>query len=323
MYIYVYKEVWTPFLGEKLACARETSNRKDPYTVCVLESGSIIGHLPRKTSVACSMFLKKGGTIDCVVTGSRRYSVDLAQGGLEVPCSLIVSGTRSVIDKVQKLLSVHNTTASTQVRKKAKLDLKAEEKEVSDDIVFSYMDEEDWLFLDGCNTKLYVRDQLLIGNGQWLNDKHIYFSQCLLKSQYPTVDGLNCTLYQHKMKLDCSKTVVQIVHTMGDHWIVVSNVDCDLGEVKIYHSLYYTIHEETKDLINSMFNRKVSKLSMAAMQKQEGSMDCGVFCIASLLHNCPLSFKSIPLLFITFPPPHAVTLQNLSLIKIVLYNMIM
>ena len=70
---HIYKDIWTPLLGEKLPCISETLNRKDPYAICVLKSGSIVGHLPRKFSTAWSMFLKKGGTIDCVVRGSRRY----------------------------------------------------------------------------------------------------------------------------------------------------------------------------------------------------------------------------------------------------------
>ena len=39
----------------------------------------IVGHVPRTISVPCSLFLKKGGTISCVVTGPRqpRYSRDL------------------------------------------------------------------------------------------------------------------------------------------------------------------------------------------------------------------------------------------------------
>ena len=56
---HIYKDIWTPLLGEKLPCTRETSNRKDPYAVCVLKSGSIVGHLPRKFSTAWLMFLKK------------------------------------------------------------------------------------------------------------------------------------------------------------------------------------------------------------------------------------------------------------------------
>ena len=41
----------------------------------------IVGHVPRTISVPCGLFLKKGGTILCVVTGPRqpqaRYSRDL------------------------------------------------------------------------------------------------------------------------------------------------------------------------------------------------------------------------------------------------------
>ena len=41
----------------------------------------IVGHVPRTISVPCGLFLKKGGTISCVVTGPRqpraRYSRDL------------------------------------------------------------------------------------------------------------------------------------------------------------------------------------------------------------------------------------------------------
>ena len=38
---------------------------------------TIIGHVLRTISVPCNLFLKKGGTILCVVTGSRQYSRDL------------------------------------------------------------------------------------------------------------------------------------------------------------------------------------------------------------------------------------------------------
>ena len=39
----------------------------------------IVRHVPRTISVPCGLFLKKGGTISCVITGPRqpRYSRDL------------------------------------------------------------------------------------------------------------------------------------------------------------------------------------------------------------------------------------------------------
>ena len=47
-----------------------------------------VGHIPRKISSICSIFIRHGGTICCKVDGHRRYSRDLPQGGLEVPCIL-------------------------------------------------------------------------------------------------------------------------------------------------------------------------------------------------------------------------------------------
>jgi hypothetical protein len=90
---HVYKEIWEAATGEVLICERELHNSRDRYTVAVKRMGMIIGHLPRKLSRVRSLFLRRGGTIDCTVTGRRRYSADLPQGGLEVPCSLLFKAT--------------------------------------------------------------------------------------------------------------------------------------------------------------------------------------------------------------------------------------
>uniref|UniRef100_A0A1X7V637 Uncharacterized protein n=1 Tax=Amphimedon queenslandica TaxID=400682 RepID=A0A1X7V637_AMPQE len=45
--------------------------------------------LPSKKSIiGCSLFLRQGGLIHCTVSGSRRYSSDLEQSGLEIPCKI-------------------------------------------------------------------------------------------------------------------------------------------------------------------------------------------------------------------------------------------
>ena len=49
----------------------------------------------------------KGGVISCKVTDpNRKYSRDLAQGGLEIPCVITLRGTKELVDKVKKLLAV-------------------------------------------------------------------------------------------------------------------------------------------------------------------------------------------------------------------------
>ena len=56
---------------------------------CGCENVTIIEHWHRG-----SLFLQREvATIECTVTGRRKYSADLAQGGLEVPCSLLFKVT--------------------------------------------------------------------------------------------------------------------------------------------------------------------------------------------------------------------------------------
>ena len=46
-----------------------------------------------------------GGTICCLVTGRRRFSSDLPQGGLEIPCKLKFQGESREIAKLKKLIA--------------------------------------------------------------------------------------------------------------------------------------------------------------------------------------------------------------------------
>ena len=101
---HVYKDVWEAAIGEVLVCRREPSNAADRYAVAVTKEETIIGHLPRKLSKVCSLFLRRGGSIRSTVTGRRRYSSDLTQGGLEVPCTLLFTGDVKEIKKLEKVL---------------------------------------------------------------------------------------------------------------------------------------------------------------------------------------------------------------------------
>ena len=100
---HLYKGIWNPVVGEVLQCEREPRNAADRYAVAVTKGGVVFGHLPRKISRLCSLFLRRGGTIHCSVTGAKRYSVDLPQGGLEVPCSLLLKAKLKEIEKFKKL----------------------------------------------------------------------------------------------------------------------------------------------------------------------------------------------------------------------------
>lgn len=86
-------------MGEEFPCKREMSNSFDPFAVAVMRGDTVIGHVPRKISSVCSLFLRREGSITCQVSGSKRYSEDLAQGGLEITCLLRFEGGAKVTEK--------------------------------------------------------------------------------------------------------------------------------------------------------------------------------------------------------------------------------
>ena len=105
---HVYERIWSVTIGEELLCEREMDNERDRYAVAVIKDGVIIDHLPRKISRICSLFLRRGGSIVCRISGTRRYSADLPQGGLEIPCTLLFATKENLkeIKKLKRLLHI-------------------------------------------------------------------------------------------------------------------------------------------------------------------------------------------------------------------------
>ena len=68
----VYQDTWTPVIDEKLVCKREDSNPREQYSVAVLKSEEIVGHVPRYISIACSLFMRQGGSVYCTITERRK-----------------------------------------------------------------------------------------------------------------------------------------------------------------------------------------------------------------------------------------------------------
>ena len=90
---HIYKDIWDPEVGELLVCRQEYGNLYDPYAASVIRGDNVIvGHVPQKISSLCYFFLRKNGTILCQVMGRRCHSMDLPQGGMEVPCTLMFFG---------------------------------------------------------------------------------------------------------------------------------------------------------------------------------------------------------------------------------------
>ena len=106
---HIYKEIWESSVREQLICEIEETNRQDSHVVAVVKSRTVVGHVPQNISLICTLFLHwTGSSICCEVTGERRYSWDLPQGGLDVPCKLHFKGTsetyRQSAAKAEKLI---------------------------------------------------------------------------------------------------------------------------------------------------------------------------------------------------------------------------
>ena len=75
------------------------------YVIAVEQDSEIVGHLPRTISTPYHLFLQRGGSITCIITGPRQFSNDLPQERLEVPCTLNFEGALNNIEKIKKLLN--------------------------------------------------------------------------------------------------------------------------------------------------------------------------------------------------------------------------
>ena len=98
-------------VGDELLCRAEFLNIHDPYATAVLKMGFglgeavNVGHVPRNISAVCHCFMKNCEAITRQVIGGRRYSTDLSQVGLEVPCTYTFVGCRKYVEKVRRLLN--------------------------------------------------------------------------------------------------------------------------------------------------------------------------------------------------------------------------
>ena len=68
----VYKDIWTPTLGEKLSTTAEPENHNDKYVVKVLKDNEVVGHVPSDILKYCTSAILCGRTIKCEIAGKRQ-----------------------------------------------------------------------------------------------------------------------------------------------------------------------------------------------------------------------------------------------------------
>lgn len=103
-----------------------------------------------------------------------------------------------------------------------------------------------------------------------LSDEEISFSQELLQLQFPKINGFQSTLLQGKPQDLTEETVknkIQIIHCKSrHHWVVASTVQCSLGQVKVYNSLFTYCDKETENIVSNLFQWNTTKLVITVLR---------------------------------------------------------
>ena len=138
--------------------------------------------------------------------------------------------------------------------------------------------------------QLTKQDKAIIINGQWLNDLHVCMAQVLIKTQFPSINGLVSPLLQLRNSLADTGNSLQIIHIRAQHWALVSTLGCQAGEVNLYDSLYTSVSTDTAVIIAQLIQSTKPSITVHVMNvaRQTGSQDCALFAIAymtSLAHG--------------------------------------
>ena len=296
-----YKDIWDAAIdGLELPCEREPGNPRDTSAVAVVKrspgASIIVGHVPRLISMVCSIFIRRGGFIVCVVTGPRQYSADLPQGGLEVPCYYSFKTirdaeggkARKMIEVVLSVEIIPTIESDTENKIGGILIQASDEISPDDQRAVTEADREmpESHEPPHKKRKLSATEIEKVIMGEELSDIHINLAQRLLRAQFPELNGLLSTLLQGKETSVIEKKekkMLQIIHsTSRHHWIVATTIGSKgEGDVLVYDSIFKTVDGETKKVVYGLFKSlSVANVKVVKSQKQRGVKDCGLFAVA-------------------------------------------
>ena len=286
---HVYKSSWAASIGEILLCEREERNLEDPYAVAIVRNGVIVGHVPRTISCVCSLYLRRGGRISCTIKGQKRFSSDLPQGGLEVPCSYSFRDfTEDSAMKVRRCLieigfavhlSAQDSEHDFEINSQPSVgNCQPVDAEKTDGVKQTLTQCDHWLKFE--DIVLSHADCRILEGGDLLNDKHMNFAQRILKKQFPHINGLRLTLLQNQENIGETSNAIQIFNIQKNHWICAAKSE-GKAKVLVYDSAYTKWDANSLSPILKQFRCGRGSIKIIdGVQKQTGSADCGLFAIA-------------------------------------------
>lgn len=129
--------------------------------------------------------------------------MDLPQGGLELPCEHMFTGSEDIVCRTRQRLmkkrvvisEIHSTSTNDEfsedkVKNKDVITIKEEAIDIStgsDDNMMAWVKIKD--------TSLTMEDKKIIEEGHMLIDKHIILAQRMIKQKFPSLTGLCLTFF--------------------------------------------------------------------------------------------------------------------------------
>ena len=153
-------------------------------------------------------------------------------------------------------------------------------------------DEESTADNTWLSTPLYTLSmdkEEVLSPDSWLLDTVNRAAQLLILQEFPHVGGLQDPSTHQCLSFQVLRgEFVQIIHVGGSHWVTVSNIGCNDGEVCVYDSLYYSVPSSTLKLIASLMFSPTKKLVVRLMDvgTQANGSDCGVHAIVFAYDIC-------------------------------------
>jgi len=153
-------------------------------------------------------------------------------------------------------------------------------KDTDDAMEVDDQTEQLWMKIE--DVQLTEADKFIVTEVVQLSDKHINAVQKLLQANHPNLKGMCSTLVAGRRKLPPSG--LQAFFVRGNHWIVLSTLDCRSGEVNVYDSLYSNQDADTLSAISGLLevHRPPVIINLMKIGKQKGGNDCGLFAVAVL-----------------------------------------
>ena len=107
-----YRRYWSPQENEILKCYHESGNPFDIFAIktCSNQDPRAVGHLPQEISRITKYLLERGAEIEAQLTSTQYRRSPITQGGLEIPCKVIVRMpatvlSRKLLDRYKELVT--------------------------------------------------------------------------------------------------------------------------------------------------------------------------------------------------------------------------